>query len=313
MTRVLAAIALAVLSVFGSTGCLYSNDTPESDAAVVSIQWALVTPSATERFYNVLIEVRADDLRTVRRSFPLTSGDTPQPYEIRMSIPSGRDREFLVKVTDNMGERAYDGRTKVDLSPGSQSVAVSLQGWSQIRGTFRKYDAATGGPGDPVADAEGAVVGSDRITVTTDADGVFSYEMPNGVEIEMTGPVGNTELGLARVIGAVGGEDLFVDLIAIDPETRPHRHTIQGASISSANPGELQLFGSWVQRAGDPIVAIIEDPDGGGFRLDTVADPDDETRLVVALPELEDSLLPYRVVLRNDAAGDSNWIDLNVR
>ncbi|MCL4234147.1 MAG: hypothetical protein KJ042_06480, partial [Deltaproteobacteria bacterium] len=285
-------------------------DTPLDEGTLVSVQMALAAPDATERLYSVLIEVRAKDLQTVRRNVLLTGEDTGHPYRIRLSIPSGRDREFFVAVTDNSGERAYDGRTKVDLSPGSQSVAVSLQGWSQIRGTYREYDPVTGGPGDPVSNAPGAVIGTDRITVTTDDDGAFSYEVRNGSRIEITGRIGDKDLGLARVIGSVGGEDLFVDLIAIDPAQRPYRHTIQGAVISTAAPGVLNLFGAWATKVGDPIVAIVEDPRGGGYRLEAVPDPEDETRLVVALPDLADSLSPYRVLVRNTFGGDSNWIDV---
>ncbi len=294
-------------------GCLYANDADDGEETLVSLHWGLTAPESTDRIYNVLVEVRADDLRTIRKSFVVSSQDTATPYRIRLSIPSGRDREFLVHATDMMGERAYDGRTKIDLSPGTQSVAVSLQGWSQIRGTFRKYDAGTQGPGDPIANVEGAVIGTDRITVTTDDEGEFFYETANGAWIEITGLVDGEEMGLARSIGAVGGEDLFVDLIAIDPESRPYRHTIQGAVVSSATPGELHLYGAWAQQTGDAIVAIIEDPDGGGFRLDTIADAEDETHLAVALPDLEYSLSPYRLLLRNDFGGDSNWIDLYAR
>lgn len=313
MTRFFAATALAVWFALLMAGCLYSNDAEEAEQTVVSVRWAMTAPGALERTYNVLIEVRASDLRTIKRRFPVTSSDVATPYEVRLSVPSGRDREFLVKVTDALGQRAYDGRTKVDLSPGSQSVAVSLRGWSQISGTFRRYDAATGGPGEPVPHAKGAVVGTDRITVTTDEDGAFFYDMPNGIEIEISGMFGGEELGLARVMGALGGEDLMVDLIAIDPANRPNRHTLQGAAISSADPQKLELFGNWITRAGDPIVAIIEDPDGGGFRRDTVADPDDPARLTVALPAFETSSAPYRVLLRNNFAGDSNWIDVYAR
>lgn len=305
-------VALACVLSLSAVGCLSpSGDGVESDETLVSFRMAFSKDTGADQSYRVTLTVAGPDIANISRTLLVEGFETTSTVKYSLSIPSGRDRVFTIGVVDQNDEVAYQGREKTDLTPGTQSVAVSLQGYCQAKGTLYAYDADEDAQGDPIDKFESQVSDPDAWNISTDDAGNFSYDIPNGTEAEVVAMNASGRIGFVRVFGTFGGEDFPTSLCLIDPDERPGRHTIQGLIGSSPSSGDpLEVYGRFPRIPGDPLFAIVRNDDGDEWRATVTPDLNDPEHVSVTWPSVSPGIYALRVA--DGVSGESNAVNVTV-